>query len=232
MEARGSGGDRASTAAAEARPGPGSMMAMRTAAATDVGSLETPRVGSARARARYRTAARPGARARAAVLALGRGRQTLASPAIVLGGLLMTGAAFLPWLSFYAGLYPLRGITGAWGWVLAVGGALCTLGEAAAWWSGRAGWSRTAGPDGRSRMRHRLERAVLLLAGALTVFAAWLVVQLLLTLRALQANPMLVPRIGPGLFVALAGGVVMVTPALLRVRGVRGGTPQQVPGPV
>ncbi len=88
---------------------------------------------------------------------------------------------------------------------------------------------RGAGASGGDRRGVWLERAILLLAGALTVFTAWLIVQLLLTLRALQANPMLVPRIGPGLFVALAGGVLMVASALPRVRG---GTSRQARGQV
>ncbi len=132
-------------------------------------------------------------------------QERLVGPGAVLGGLLVTGGAFLPWLSFYAGLYPLRGVIGVWGRLLAVAGVLCALIGARAWWrGGRAG--------------RLTQQAIAIGSGAMVLFALWLLAQLALTMRALQKNPMIVPRLGPGLFVVLAGAVVALAPALAEAR--------------
>ncbi len=137
----------------------------------------------------------------------GRGR--VVALAAVLGGLLVAGGAFLPWVSFYAGLYPVRGVAGLWGRLLAVGGGGCVLAGGLAWWrSGRA-----------------LERTIAVLGCALTAFTAWLVLQLVLTVAHLRADPMnamLVPRAGPGLFVVLAGTLVAGVPAVAKLVGSAG----------
>ena len=49
---------------------------------------------------------------------------------------------------------------------------------------------------------------VALVGGGVTGFGVWLIVQLLITYRNLGANPMLVPQLGPGLFVAVAGSLL------------------------
>ena len=72
------------------------------------------------------------------------GRERLVGAGAALGGLLVTGGAFLPWLSFYAGLYPMRGVVGPWGRVLAGGGIACAF--LGAW-----AWARRAAFSGRSR---------------------------------------------------------------------------------
>jgi len=112
--------------------------------------------------------------------------------AAVAGGGLMAIGAFLPWLTLYAGLHPLRGVIGLNGRVLAAGGAVCLV-------AGVRGWVRpTPG----------VRWVVALLSGALAGFGGWLIVQLLITYHHLRANPMLVPRLGPGLFIAVAGALV------------------------
>jgi len=117
--------------------------------------------------------------------------------AAVAGGALMALGAFLPWLTLYAGLHPLRGVMGWNGRVLAAGGAVCVV--AGVW-----GWLRPA-PGVRW--------VVALLGGALAGFGIWLIVQLFITYRHLRANPMLVPRLGPGLFIAVAGALVAAATA-------------------
>ena len=112
--------------------------------------------------------------------------------AAVAGGALMAIGAFLPWLTLYAGLHPLRGVIGLNGRVFAAGGAVCLV-------AGVRGWMRPA-PGVRW--------VVALFGGSLAVFGIWLIVQLLITYRHLRANPMLVPRLGPGLFIAVAGALV------------------------
>jgi len=104
----------------------------------------------------------------------------------------MAIGAFLPWLTLYAGLHPLRGVIGLNGRILVAGGALCLV-------AGVRGWLRpTPG----------VRWVVALLGGALAGFGVWLIVQLLITYHHLRANPMLVPRLGPGLFIAVAGALV------------------------
>ncbi len=119
-------------------------------------------------------------------------QERLVASAAAVGGALMTIGAFLPWLSLFAGLHPLRGVIGLNGRVLAVGGAVCLV-------AGVSYWRRPA-PG--------LERAVAAIGLALTGFAIWLTVQLLITYRELRANPMLVPRLGPGLFLVLVGSLL------------------------
>ena len=114
----------------------------------------------------------------------------------------MAIGAFLPWLTLYAGLHPLRGVIGLNGRVFAAGGAVCLV-------AGVRGWSRPA-PGVRW--------VVSLFGGALAVFGIWLIVQLLITYRHLRANPMLVPRLGPGLFLVLVGSLLAGGTAALRVR--------------
>ncbi len=125
----------------------------------------------------------------------------LASAAALLGGMLVTGGAFLPWLSFFAGLYPLRGVLGPWGKLLAGGGSVIVVLAALGLW----------------RPNRRLDVAAALLGCALVAFAGWLTAQLLLTFRHLQANVMVVPRVGPGLFVVLAGALLSAAATLARV---------------
>lgn len=137
-------------------------------------------------------------------LSLG-GQERLVGSAAVVGGALIAIGAFLPWLSLFAGLHPLRGVIGLNGRLLAVGGVICLVAGVGCW--------RRAAPG--------MQRGVAVLGCALAGFAVWLIVRLLTTYRDLSANPMLVPRLGPGLFVALAGALLAGTTAALRLRGPR-----------
>src|SRR5207244_12927031 len=109
-------------------------------------------------------------------------RERLVASAAVVGGALIAIGAFLPWLSPFAGLHPLRGIIGLNGRLLAAGGVVCLV-------AGLRCWQR---PD------RWLQRAVAAVGWALTGFAIWLTIQLFITYRELRGNPMLVPRLGPG----------------------------------
>src|SRR2546425_1835672 len=53
--------------------------------------------------------------------------------AAVAGGALLAIGAFLPWLTLYAGLHPLRGVIGLNGRVLAAGGAVCLVAGGPGW---------------------------------------------------------------------------------------------------
>ena len=130
-------------------------------------------------------------------------RERLVASAAVASGMLIALGAFLPWLSLFAGLHPMRGVIGLNGRLLAAGGALCLV-------AGVRYWQRPA---------RRLRHAVAVLAWGLAGFTLWLTIQLFVTYRDLRANGMLVPRLGPGLFLALVGSLVAgVTGALCSER--------------
>ena len=125
-------------------------------------------------------------------------QERLVASAAVVGGALIATGAFLPWLSLFAGLHPLRGVIGLNGRLLAAAGAVCVV-------AGVRCWQRPA---------RGLQRAVGVLGWVLIPFATYLAVQLLDSYRELRANPMLVPRLGPGLFLALLGSLVAAATAL------------------
>jgi len=125
-------------------------------------------------------------------------QERLVASAAVVGGALIATGAFLPWLSLFAGLHPLRGVIGLNGRLLAAAGAVCLV-------AGVRYWQRPA---------PRLQRAVALLGWVLTAFAICLTLQLFNSYRELRANPMLVPRLGPGLFLALLGSLLAAATAL------------------
>jgi len=133
-----------------------------------------------------------------------RTERIVAMTAITGGGLLIAGA-FLPWLSLYAGLHPLRGVIGLNGRLIAAGGVVCLGSGAVEWWH-------------PTIVARRISFA---LGVALTAFAGWLLVQQAVVYR--ELSPMLVPRPGLGLFVALAGSLLAaisgLIPAILTRRG-------------
>src|SRR5436309_15865396 len=77
--------------------------------------------------------------------------------AAVVGGVLMAIGAFLPWLTLYAGLHPLRGVIGLNGRILVAGGALCLVAGVPGWlrptpgvrWGGALPGGGRAGFGGR-----------------------------------------------------------------------------------
>src|SRR5262249_47956767 len=148
-----------------------------------------------------------------AVPSIGRPRVALA--AVVVGAAGVCLGVFLPWLSFYAGLVPMNGAIGLYGRLLAAGGFVCAGGAAWAW----------------LRPARGVALAVALIGGGLVAFAVWLIVQAFATLHALQSNPMIVPQIGPGLFVALAGSVMAATGATLAARATPSSPPASPPSP-
>ncbi|HEV2180520.1 MAG TPA: hypothetical protein VGR59_09375 [Gemmatimonadaceae bacterium] len=124
--------------------------------------------------------------------------------AVVLGGALVATGALLPWLTLFAGLQHYSGLVGLYGWLVLAGGA-ASLGLGLAMFARRARW---------------LCVGSLTLGLMLTVFTVWLVGRLFETMHGVGADAMLVARPGPGLFVAVAGAVLVAAAAVRGVRGV------------
>jgi hypothetical protein len=129
-------------------------------------------------------------------------RERLVAAVAVSAGALIVCGAFLPWLSLFAGLHPLRGVVGLYGRLVAAGGMGCAF-------AGVAYWRRPA-----AGLRWALAVLAWVLAGSTT----WLTVQLFLTYHNLHANPMVVPQLGPGLFLALAGSLMVGATLGLRLQ--------------
>jgi hypothetical protein len=126
---------------------------------------------------------------------------------IVGGGAISIGA-WLPWMSYFAGLYPLRGVIGVNGRVLlAVGIAVVVGGLVLA----RQQHETVRG----ARSRRILKRSFAALGALVMVAASWLVVGVRELTRPHASNAMFAPRPGVGLFVVLAGGALLAIVSLL-----------------
>jgi len=113
--------------------------------------------------------------------------------AVVLGGALVATGALLPWLTLFAGLQHYSGLIGLYGWLVLAGG-LAAVATGLAMFVRRERW---------------LERGGLTIGLTLTVFTVWLVGRLFETMHGIGADAMLVARPGPGLFVAMAGALIV-----------------------
>jgi len=116
------------------------------------------------------------------------------------GGALICAGTALPWLSLFAGLQTYSGLVGVYGRVLFAGGVFALAGAAAMF----------------VRADPWLPWLVGALGLALTLFVAWLLLGLHATTAALSMHATLVARPGPGLFVALAGALLVTTTAVSR----------------
>ncbi len=109
------------------------------------------------------------------------------------GGAALVTGALLPWMSLFAGLQPYPGVTGLYGRMLLVGGAFAVC----------------CGIAMVVRARPWLRTAVGALGIVLAAFAAWVLHGLHVTTHALEHDPLLVARPGPGVFVALTGALIV-----------------------
>ena len=133
-------------------------------------------------------------------------RRSLPAVLIVLGGLGIGIGASLPWMYYFAGLVPLRGVIGLNGRLLLAAGALCVaLGV-------MLGRGTRLGP-------HRvLQRVTAALGVGITGVAVWLLIGVWELARARGASAMLALRPGPGLFVVGFGGVLLALTACIPKR--------------
>jgi hypothetical protein len=131
-----------------------------------------------------------------------------ATPAllIVLAGLAIGIGAVLPWMYYFAGLVPLRGVIGLNGRLLLAAGVLCVaLGVVV----GRGTWLG----------RHIVLRRVTAVMGiVITCVAVWLVIGVGELARARGESAMLALRPGPGLFVVGLGGLLLALTACIPER--------------
>jgi hypothetical protein len=130
-----------------------------------------------------------------------RARDRRAAAFAVAGGVIITVGAVLPWMSLFAGLHSYAGIAGLYGRLAFAGGVLAVIG----------------GLVMLTRPHPRLRLAIGGLGVALMLFAGWVLLGLRATTEHLDQHPFLLPRAGPGIFVVIAGALVMV-PLLLPSR--------------
>lgn len=124
----------------------------------------------------------------------------MATPALA-GGVLAAAGALLPWFTFFANLQSMRGISGLYGWLVLAAGVAS---------AGLAGWFVWRGAP-------RALRASGAIGLGLLAFTLWLLPRQFATRDRLLTNPMLVPEMGPGIFVAI-GGALLVSTTLLVMR--------------
>jgi hypothetical protein len=118
-----------------------------------------------------------------------------------IGGGAVGVGAWLPWMSYFAGLVPLRGVIGLYGRLLLAAGVVgLMLGIAMAW-------------STRPRVRLVARRAAGVLGLAAATAAGWLLLGVWELTRVHRSNAMLAPRPGAGLLVVLLGGGVLMLAA-------------------
>lgn len=132
--------------------------------------------------------------ARDAAPAWARVNSRLAAFGAITGGAMMTVGALLPWVTFMAGLQVVRGVAGINGQLLLAAGVAVML----------AGSWQLA-----TRSRPAITLAIGALGVVLTAASGVLSMRLLNARETLQANPMMVAELGPGLFLVLAGAAVV-----------------------
>ena len=120
----------------------------------------------------------------------------------VMGGAAIAVGAWLPWMSYFAGLYPLRGVIGVNGRVLLAVGVVSVV-------SGLALARMTAVSS-----RRFAKRSIAVLGVLVVIAATWLVIGVRELTRIRASNSMLAPRPGVGLLVVLLGGVLLALVSL------------------
>ena len=111
----------------------------------------------------------------------------------MVGGVVLIVGTVLAWFSLFAGLQPYRGVDVLNGRLLSIGGLLSFFAGAAFFRRGRL-WLRWS---------------IGFLGFVLLAFASWSLFQLLVLYRQLAADPFMVAKLGPGLFVAIVGALLI-----------------------
>ncbi|HXT14163.1 MAG TPA: hypothetical protein VN706_00950 [Gemmatimonadaceae bacterium] len=122
--------------------------------------------------------------------------------AVAGGGAIVLGA-WLPWMSYFAGLVPLRGVIGINGRLLLGAGTITLL------------LAVVMALSAKPRVRAFARRSTGVLGVGVAVAAVWLLIGVRELTRVHTSNAMLAPRAGIGLAVVFAGGVVLAFAALV-----------------
>ncbi len=119
------------------------------------------------------------------------------------GGALIAAGSLQPWFSLFAGLQPYAGTVGVYGRILLGTGLLVVaLSVFLMWRESAISTTRAASLQGA--------------LGAVTLtFAAWIAYGLQQKMAELEANPMLVAQLGPGVPMVLAGALLLTASALV-----------------
>lgn len=125
-----------------------------------------------------------------------------AAPVAMLGGALLVAGALLPWMTFYAGLQPIAGTRGGYGKAMLLAGIV----------AGIVGVVRARNDARWTRVLLAVIGSGAVAGGALLLWRAW-------SLAHSQGALMLVPRVGPGLLVVMAGGALVLLSTRARLRG-------------
>jgi hypothetical protein len=123
--------------------------------------------------------------------------RSAAPPLAIVGGAAVVLGSYLPWMSYFAGLVPLRGVTGLYGRLLLGAGIVGLL-----FGCGLA-WKRAP------RVRTYSRRGAALLGLAVAAASAWLLLGVWELTRVSRTNAMLAPRPSAGLLVVLLGGCLL-----------------------
>lgn len=119
-----------------------------------------------------------------------------------IGGSAVVVGSCLPWLSYFAGLVPLRGLTGINGRLMLVAGGVGLLTALGLAWR--------AAP----RVRATARSAAGVLGLIVVAAAVWLLEGVRELTRVQASNAMLAPRPGIGLVIVLAGGALLLLSAI------------------
>ena len=120
-------------------------------------------------------------------------RDWLGAAIATTGGSALVVGALLPWMSLFAGLQRYPGIAGLNGRLILAGGVSAVIG----------GFAMVVRP------RKRLRQTLGTLGLAFVVFSSWVLYGLRTTMHTLAHHPLLLARPGSGLFVALAGALLL-----------------------
>jgi hypothetical protein len=123
---------------------------------------------------------------------------------VILGGMTIIAGTLMPWMTFFAGLHIYRGIIGLYGRLIAVGGVVVVA----------------LGVLLVARHNALLRWSAALLGGAIFLFSALLLRNLILLVGNFRGDPMMVASPGHGLFVCVVGAT-LVCGSLLRERRTR-----------
>jgi hypothetical protein len=130
-----------------------------------------------------------------------------ASLLVVVGGIIVCVGSWLPWMSYFAGLVPLRGVIGLNGRLVAGAGLAAIV----------LGTLLMVMPH---RVRSGAVACVIGLIGiAVTCGGLWLSAQVGELTHSRPGNAMLAPRPGAGLLVVMTGGLFLIVAALACLRG-------------